>query len=116
MPKFSRLKNIFHECSTLWDLIVNKKFHIILLLAAFLALFIGSFDYVYGHVHENPVNMHLCPMCSAYQTLIIVFSLNVFLLFLRILNIAGTISPEEFSYSSAIFDTSCLPRSPPYPA
>jgi len=95
-------------------LIVNKKLHIILLFAIFLALFIGSFDYVYGHVDENPIKMDLCPMCAAYQALIIVFSLLVFLLFLKIVKAVGIISIEDILLSSDIFLTSCSPRSPPY--
>ena len=83
---------------------------------AFIALFVGGFDYVYGHVDEDPILPEFCPMCAAYQTLEIVFTPLVFLILLGILKISGTLLTEALVLPTSIYLNLNSPRAPPYSA
>ena len=75
---------------------MHKKARRVFLLLSLISLTFIGFDYVYGHVGENPIPPNHCPLCQAYQSTESAQVFLAFLLLFGMLPIIGFIQHDSY--------------------
>ena len=91
-----------------------RKLHIILILLSFLSLFIIGYDYVCGHIGDNPFEPKYCPICVIFNSIELGCLLSVYLLLLGIFSLTGFIVLKSIFFNVPLYLSIHPSRSPPF--
>ena len=92
---------------------MNKKIHIVFLFLSLIALSLIGWDYVCGHLGENPCVPNNCLLCLAFQSTELGHSILAFFLIFGILPVIGYIKSKEWIFPADRFLTYISLRAPP---
>lgn len=91
-----------------------NKLRVIIILLAFLSLLVIGYDYVCGHMHENPFNSNYCPICAISNSTELGHLLLVCLLFFGIFPLTGFINLRSPFFYIPFYLSIYPDRSPPF--
>ena len=91
-----------------------RKLRIILFLLSFLSLFIIGYDYVCGHIGDNPFEPKYCPVCAIFNSIELGHLLSIDLLFFGIFSLTGFIVLQSTFFNVPLYLSIHPSRSPPF--
>ncbi|MCE5252457.1 hypothetical protein LLG96_19825 [bacterium] len=92
---------------------MKNKFYIVFLFFALVALTMIGYDYVCGHMGENPLIPNKCLLCQAYQSTELVHYFTVFFGIFSIMPLLGFIIVTDNLLFPLQFLTVISLRAPP---
>jgi len=93
---------------------MKRKTFVFLLFLSLLALFVVDYDYVCGHMGEDPYVPEVCPICASFNSTELGHLFVFILLLLGIFPLIGLFTPTNI-FSFKLIHLSNLPaRSPPF--
>ena len=92
---------------------MSGKLRTLFILLSLLALFVIGFDYVCGHMEENPFLPDTCPICASFHSTELGYLLIFLLMFLGILPLTGFISLHSSCSVISLHLSTFSNRSPP---
>ncbi|MCD6307638.1 MAG: hypothetical protein J7M24_01435 [Candidatus Latescibacteria bacterium] len=91
-----------------------KKRNLLLILLALVALSVISWDYTSGHTLKDIGNPEYCPICDAFQSVVIGVLLVYIIVLLGFVPTLYYVINETVSFVSSLFAISITPdRAPP---
>ena len=93
--------------------LMYKKTHIVFLLLSFIALSLIGWDYVCGHLGENPCVHNNCLLCLAFQSTELGHSIPAFFLIFGLSPVIDYIKSQEWILPANRFLTYISLRAPP---
>ena len=94
---------------------MKKITFLLLIFLAFLALFVVGFDYVCGHMYENPFKPDECPICASFNSTEFIHLFLFILLFLGFLPLTGVILQSSSRLPLFLIASIRNGRAPPLP-
>ena len=90
-----------------------NKLRVILIIFAFLSLVVIGYDYVCGHMDENPFDSNYCPICAISNSIELGHLVFVSLLFFGIFSLTGFINLRSAFFYIPFYLSIFPDRSPP---